>query len=160
MQSNLPNTYKYPNPSPLSPKDTLNGPINETFVLNCPKCASHFKSSPLLEQHLKAEHNITDYAVVNFNPIHSGEEKSDNDKIMDLREDENEEDDSMMILDEDQEDVNDENDMDGIQETGQDTPYSGGQNVVSKPSFFKYFCFSFEWIVRVNICKYVILTLY
>jgi DNA-directed RNA polymerase subunit RPC12/RpoP len=38
----------------------------------------------------------------------------------------------MMILDEDQEDMNDENDMDGIQETGQDTPYSGGQNVTCK----------------------------
>ena len=137
MPSNLPNTYKYPNPSPLSPKDTLNGPINETFVLNCPKCASHFKSSPLLEQHLKAEHDITDYAVVNFNPIHNGEKKSDNDSIMDLGEHENEEDDAMMILDEDQEDTNDENDMDGIQETGQDTPYSGGQNVVSKLNFFQ-----------------------
>jgi hypothetical protein len=60
IQTNGMQTYKYPNPSPLSSKDKINGPVNETFVLNCPKCASHFKSSPLLEQHLKAEHNITD----------------------------------------------------------------------------------------------------
>ena len=43
----------------------------------------------------------------------------------------NEEEDNLIMSGE-QDDTNDENDYDGSQENGQDVPYSGGQNVVSK----------------------------
>ena len=124
-------TYKYPNPSPLSSKDKINGPVNETFVLNCPKCASHFKSSPLLEQHLKTEHNICDYAGVNTEHLHNGENESGMEMIAEEGTQDNEEEDNLIMSGE-QDDTNDENDYDGSQENGQDVPYSGGQNVVSK----------------------------
>ena len=110
-----------------SHKDKINGPINETFVLNCPKCASHFKSSPLLEQHLKTEHNICDYAGVH---LHNRENESGMEIIAEEGTQENDEEDTLIMSGE-QDDTNDENDYDGPQDNGQDVPYSGGQNVVS-----------------------------
>ena len=111
----------------------INGPIKETFVLNCPKCASHFKSSQLLEQHLKVEHNVSNY-IAGFNTEDSLKGKIDSDMGMSVDyngvlENEEEEDDMMMMAD--QEEANDDADFEGPQETGQDQPYSGGQNVVS-----------------------------
>ena len=89
--------YKYPNPSPLSPRDKINDPINETFVLNCPKCASHFKSSPLLEQHLKTEHNISDYAGVKTEHIHNGENETEMEMMAAERIHDNEGEDVMLM---------------------------------------------------------------
>lgn len=43
----------------------------------------------------------------------------------------NEEEDTLIMSGE-QDDTNDENEYDGPQDSGQDIPYSGGQNVVSK----------------------------
>ena len=131
LEGNTTQTYKYPNPSPLSPnKDVINGPIKETFVLNCPKCASHFKSTQLLEQHLKSEHNICNYiAGLNTEHIQNGNIDSKTGTIID--EDgaqENEEDDGDMMM---SEDAADDADFESPQDNGQDLPYSGGQNVVS-----------------------------
>ena len=130
MPANTSPSYKYPNPSPLSPTDKINGPINETFVLNCPKCASHFKSSPLLEQHLQTEHNISDYPGVNTEHFHNGESGME---IMEEDErHENGGDDGMMMSGEHDE-GNEDNDYEGSQDiNGQDVPYSEGQNVVSQ----------------------------
>ena len=64
----------------------INGPINETFVLNCPKCASHFKSSQLLEQHLKVEHNVSNY-IGGFNTEDSLKGKIDSDMGMNVEDD-------------------------------------------------------------------------
>ena len=44
---------------------------------------------------------------------------------------ENDEEEGDMMMMGDQEDANDDADFEGPQETGQDQPYSGGQNVVS-----------------------------
>lgn len=131
MPANITPSYKYPNPSPLSPKDKINGPINETYVLNCPKCASHFKSSPLLEQHLQNEHNISDYAGVNTELFHNGGGNESGMEIMDEEGgQENGGDDVMMMMI--GEDGNEDNDYEGSQDiNGQDVPYSDGQNVVS-----------------------------
>ena len=126
-------TYKYPNPSPLSPtKDVINGPINETFVLNCPKCASHFKSSQLLQEHLKIEHNVCNY-IDGLNTEQNQHLKMGSDLVMNMEEDdakENEDEDCDMMGD-DHEEATDDADFEGPQESGQDLPYSGGQNVVS-----------------------------
>ena len=111
----------------------INGPIKETFVLNCPKCASHFKSSQLLEQHLKVEHNVSNY-IAGFNIEDSQKNKIDSDMGMNVEDDvvmENDEEEGDMMMMGDQEDANDDADFEGPQETGQDQPYSGGQNVVS-----------------------------
>ena len=105
IETNGIQTYKYPNPSPLSPKDKINGPINETFVLNCPKCASHFKSSPLLEQHLKKEHNICDYAGVNTEHLHNGGTESGMEMIVEEGIQENEEE-GTLIMSGEQDDTN------------------------------------------------------
>ena len=116
MSSSFGSSYKYPNPSPLAPKDATNGSINETFVFNCPKCASHFQSTQLLEQHLHTEHDIsyeTNYKfVTSFQNGDDQEQCGDNDESNE---------------DNEEEDVN-----------GQDIPYSDGQNVVSCVHIIKY----------------------
>ena len=103
------------------------------FVLNCPKCASHFKSSQLLEQHLNVEHNVSNY-IAGLNTGQSQNGKMGSEMGMNVDEDsvqENDEDDGEMMISGDHEDANDDTDFDGPQENGEDTPYSGGQNVVS-----------------------------
>ena len=133
-QDNISIPYKYTNPSPLSPKDKINGPINETFVLNCPQCASHFNSSQLLQQHLQNEHNVSDYAGVNTKHFHNGS-ASGMEIIEEQEMHENEEDEMVMIMDGENEDGNEDNDYEGSQDiNGQDIPYSDGQNVVSTVS--------------------------
>ena len=111
----------------------INGPINETFVLNCPKCASHFKSSQLLQQHLKIEHNICNY-IDGLNTEQNQNGKIGSDMVMNMEEDvaqENEEEDGDMMMGDDHDEATDDADFEGPQESGQDLPYSGGQNVVS-----------------------------
>ena len=140
MPSSITTSYKYPNPSPLAPRDRSNGSINETFVLNCPKCASHFQSSQLLEQHLQIEHSIVDYTscVVNVqNGNESGTEIMEDDSL------ENRGD--MMV---EHEDGNEDIDYEGSQDVvGQDTPYSGAHNVVRKCIYIYIYIYIYNKLV-------------
>ena len=81
----------------------------------------------------KQSHNVCNY-IDGLNTEQNQHLKMGSDLVMNMEEDvakENEDEDCDMMMGDDHEEATDDADFEGPQESGQDLPYSGGQNVVS-----------------------------